>query len=348
MNKIRIAINGFGRIGRTFFRTVYGRSEFDIIAVNDLGDAKNLAYLLKYDSVYGRAPFSIEVKTQDRKPVFVLDEQKNIFVLKQKDPRLLPWKEFDIDIVVESSGVFDTYEKSKAHLEAGAKRVVITSPVKDDPIGIVGGTVLMGINDADLKTCDISSNASCTTNAASPLIEILNETVGIEKALLNTVHSYTASQGLVDSADKDHDLRRGRAAAHNLVPSSTGAAIAVTKAVTDLYGKFDGIAIRVPTISGSITDVTFIAKRDTDAKEVNTILKKAAQEERWKKIFSVTDEPIVSTDILGTTYASIADLSFTRVVGGNLVKVLAWYDNEMGYAYTLAEHVLKSGQHLKN
>ncbi|MDP3726434.1 MAG: type I glyceraldehyde-3-phosphate dehydrogenase [bacterium] len=347
MNKIRVAVNGFGRIGRTFFRAAYGRPEFDIVAVNDLGDAKNLAYLLKYDSVYGRAPFSVEVKTQDRKPVFVLDEKKIVSVLKQKDPRLLPWKELDIDIVVESSGVFDSYEKSKAHLESGAKRVVITSPVKDEPIGIHGGTVLMGVNEANLKTCDISSNASCTTNAASPLIAILNETIGIEKALLNTVHSYTASQGLVDTTVKDHDVRRGRAAAHNIVPSSTGAAIAVTKAVTELQGKFDGIAIRVPTINGSITDITFIAKRNTTIKEINDILKKAAREERWKKIFSVTDEPIVSSDIVGTTYASIADLSFTRVVDGNLVKVLAWYDNEMGYAHTLAEHVLKSGQYIK-
>ncbi len=345
--KIRIAINGFGRIGRTFFRAVYGRPEFDIVAVNDLGDAKNLAYLLKYDSVYGRAPFSIEQKFQDRKPVFVLDEKQIVFVLKQKDPRLLPWKEFNIDIVVESSGVFDSYEKSKMHLEAGAKRVVITAPAKDEPVGISGGTVLMGVNEDYLKTCDISSNASCTTNAASPLIAILNETVGIEKALLNTVHSYTASQGLVDGAVSDNDLRRGRAAAYNIVPSSTGAAISVTKAVTELEGKFDGIAIRVPTISGSITDITFIAKRNTDAKEINNILKKAAHEERWKKVFAVTEEPIVSSDIVGTTYASIADLSFTRVVDGNLVKVLAWYDNEMGYAHVLAEHVLVSGRHIK-
>ena len=347
MEKIRIAINGFGRIGRTFFRAVYKRPEFEVIAINDLGDAKNLAYLLQYDSVYGRAPFSVEVKTQDRKSVFVLDEKKNVFVLKQKDPRLLPWSSLNIDIVVESSGVFDTYEKSKAHLEAGAKRVVITAPVKDEPIGVAGGTILMGVNEDNLRTCDISSNSSCTTNAASPLVVILNETIGVEKELLNTVHSYTASQGLVDSGVQGHDFRRGRAAAHNIILSGTGAAVGVTTAVTELQGKFDGIATRVPTLCGSITDVTFIAKRNTTVKEVNDILKKAAREERWKKVFTVTEEPIVSSDIIGTTHASIADLSFTRVVDGNLVKVLAWYDNEMGYAHVLAEHVLKSGRYIQ-
>ena len=346
MAKTKIAINGFGRIGRSFFRVAYERPELDIIAVNDLGNPQNLAYLLTYDSAYGRAPFKIEVGSQNNKPVFVLDGKKTIFFTSQKEPRLLPWKELGVDIVIEASGVFDDFEKSKPHLQAGAKRVVITAPVKDEPIGIQGGTVLMGVNEEKLKTCDISSNASCTTNAASPLIAILHENIGIYKALLNTTHSYTATQSLVDGAVKDHDFRRGRAAAHNIIPSHTGAAIAVTKAFPALDGLFDGIAIRVPTITGSITDITFLAKRDVTAEEVNNILRKAADEERWKRVFAVTEEPIVSSDIVGSKYASIADLSFTRVVGGNLVKVIAWYDNEMGYTYSLVEHVIKSGQYL--
>jgi len=346
MAKIKIAINGFGRIGRSFFRVAYSRPELDIVAVNDLGDPHNLAYLLTYDSAYGKAPFDIKVGSQNNKPVFILDGKKTILFLDQREPRLLPWKELGVDIVVESSGVFDGFEKSKPHLQAGAKRVVITAPVKDEPIGIDGSTVLVGVNDERLKTCDISSNASCTTNAASPLIAILHEKIGIEKALLNTTHSYTATQSLVDTGVKDHDYRRGRAAAQNIIPSHTGAAIAVTKAFPALEGLFDGIAIRVPTITGSITDVTFIAKRDVTAEEVNAILKEAATKERWKTVFSVTEEPIVSSDIIGSKYASIADLSFTRVVGGNLVKVLAWYDNEMGYTYSLVEHVVKSGEYL--
>ena len=207
---------------------------------------------------------------------------------------------------------------------------------------MVGATVLMGINEDKLQNCNISSNASCTTNAGSPLVQILKESVGVEKALLNTIHGYTATQSLVDSPNKK-DFRKGRAAAQNIIPSTTGAATATTKAIDGLDGKFDGIAIRVPVIAGSIVDVTFLAGRVTSAAEVNDILKKAALEERWKKIFTVTEEPLVSSDIIGNSYASIADLSFTRVVGGNLVKVLAWYDNEMGYTHSLVEHVVKSG-----
>ena len=342
---IRVAINGLGRIGRSFLRVASSRSEIEIVAVNDLGDVENLAYLLKYDSAQGR--FAKDVFAKSGSDPKIVVDRKEIAFLSVKEPSELPWKKFDIDIVVESTGVFAEYEKSKPHLVAGAKRVVITAPVKNEaPEGVAGVTVLMGINEDKLQTCDISSNASCTTNAGSPIIQILHEAIGIEKAVLNTVHGYTATQALVDSPAKG-DFRRGRAAAQNIIPSSTGAAIATTKAITDLEGKFDGVAMRVPVITGSIADITFVAKRSTNVEEVNEILRVAVGETRWKNIFSTTDEQIVSSDIIGSTYASIADLSFTRVVDNDLVKVLAWYDNEMGYTHALVEHVIKSGSYIK-
>lgn len=344
MKKTRVAINGFGRIGRAFFKVAKSREEIDIVAINDLGDLENIAYLLKYDSVYGQSDFDIKVVTGDNQKLVV--DGKEIAFLSERDPLKLPWKELDIDIALESTGVFTSYEKSKVHLEAGAKRVVLSAPVKDEPPeGIDGATVLIGVNEDRLKTCDISSNASCTTNAGSPLMQILNESVGVEKALLNTIHGYTATQHTVDSPNMK-DFRKGRAAAANMIPTTTGAAIAVTKAIPDLVDKFDGIAIRVPLLTGSLADITFLSKRKTSAEEVNDILQKATGEERWKKVFSTTNEPIVSSDITGSHYASIADLSFTRVIGGDLVKVLAWYDNEMGYTYALVEHLIASGKHI--
>jgi glyceraldehyde 3-phosphate dehydrogenase len=342
----KIAINGFGRIGRAFMRVAYGRPEFEVVAVNDLGNAENLAYLLKYDSVYGRAPFEVAASEHS-----LIVGGKDIPVYAEADPSKLPWAKLGVDIVVESTGFFTSYEKSKVHLDAGAKRVVITAPVKDEaPEGIAGATILVGINDDKFKNVTISSNASCTTNAASPLVQILDEAIGIEKAVLSTTHGYTASQNLVDGPVKKakykDDFRDGRAGAHNIVPSSTGAAIAVAKAVPNLAGKFDGISLRVPIIAGSIADVTFISKKPTSVEEVNTALKKAAASDRWKPIFSVTDEPLVSSDIVGAPFASIADLSLTRVIDGNLVKVMAWYDNEMGYTHALVEHVLRLAAHL--
>lgn len=340
MKTIRVAVNGGGRIGRAFMKIAYERPEIEIVAVNDLGDIENIAYLLKYDSVYGKAPFEVSV-SDDKK--YILMGDKKVLMVSEKEPSKLPWKDLNIDVVVESTGLFTSFEKAKMHLDAGAKKVVVTAPMKDDPQPeIPGATVLMGVNDDRLSTCTISSNASCTTNAASPLIAILDESIGIEKAILNTVHGYTATQSLVDGPSKK-GFREGRAAAHNIVPSSTGAAIAVTKAFTSLAGLFDGVSMRVPVIAGSIVDVTFIAKRETTAEEVNSLLKKASSEDRWKKVFAVTEEELVSSDILGSPYGSIADLQFTRVVGGNLVKVLAWYDNEMGYTYTLVDHVVKTG-----
>jgi glyceraldehyde 3-phosphate dehydrogenase len=341
MKKIRVAINGFGRIGRAFTKIAKDRQEIELVAVNDLGNIQNFAYLLKYDSAYGVSPFDVTVNEKNNS--IVIDGQEVKFV-SEKDPTKLPWKDLNIDLVVESTGLFTSAEKAQAHIVAGAKRVVISAPVKDSADSqFQSATVLMGMNEDKLETCQISSNASCTTNAGSPLIAILDETLGIEKALLNTVHAYTASQALVDGPSKK-DLREGRAAAMNIVPSSTGAAIAVTQVATQLAGKFDGISIRVPVVVGSIVDITFISKRETNAEEVNGILKKAAAEPRWHGIFTVSEEDLVSSDIKGNRHASIADLAFTRVVGGNLVKVLAWYDNEMGYTHTLVEHVIKAGR----
>jgi glyceraldehyde 3-phosphate dehydrogenase len=341
MKKIRVAINGFGRIGRAFLKVARERQEIEIVAVNDLGDIKNFAYLLKYDTAYGVSQFDVSVN--EEKGALVVDGAEILFI-SEKEPTKLPWKKLDIDVVVEATGLFTSSDKAQAHIDAGAKRVVVTAPVKDGADSIVKGeTVLMSMNEDKLENCRISSNASCTTNAGSPLIAILDETIGIEKALLNTVHAYTASQSLVDGPAKK-DLREGRAAAQNIVPSSTGAAIAVTQVMPKLKGLFDGISIRVPVVTGSIVDITFISKRDTTAEEVNGLLKKAAGEDRWRNIFTTTEEPLVSHDIIGNRHASIADLAFTRVVGGNLVKVLAWYDNEMGYTYTLVEHVIKAGR----
>lgn len=343
MKTIRIAINGAGRIGRAFYKVASTRPELEVVAVNDLADIKNIAYLLKYDSAYGRSGLDIKVR-DDNKALIV--NGKEVSYLSEKDPAMLPWKDLQIDIVVESTGFFTSYAKASAHIKAGAKRVVISAPAHDEAgAANVTATVLMGINEEALETCDISSNASCTTNASSPVIQILNETIGIEKAILNTTHSYTASQSLVDGPAKK-DFKEGRAAAHNMVPTSTGAAIAVTKAVPSLVGKFDGISIRVPTIAGSIADTTFIAKRPTTVEEVNSILKKAAQDPRWQKTFAITEEPLVSSDIIGDPHASIADLGLTRVVDGTLVKVMAWYDNEMGYTHSLVEHVIAAAKNL--
>jgi len=333
--KIKVGINGFGRIGRAFLKVAWERPELEVVAANDLGDVKTMAYLLKYDTVYGKWKYDIKVEGQD-----IVIDGKKVKVLLEKDPAKLPWRDLGVDVVVESTGFFTTYESASVHLKAGAKKVVITAPAKGEG---VGETILMGVNENKFGTSDITSNASCTTNAASPLIAILDEALGVEKAILNTVHGYTASQALVDGPSKK-DFREGRAAAQNIVPSSTGAAIAVTKAFTKLEGLFDGISIRVPVVAGSIVDVTFISKKQTSAEEVNEILKSAAKEKRWQGIFTTTEEPLVSTDILGSPYGSIADLALTRVIGGNLVKVMGWYDNEMGYTYTLVDHVIKTGR----
>jgi glyceraldehyde 3-phosphate dehydrogenase len=344
MKKVRVAINGFGRIGRAFVRQAMEMPEIEVVAINDLGNIENLAYLLKYDTVYKKSNFEVKV-LEDKKLQLVSHEKvQEVAFVSEKNPENLPWEKFAVDVVVESTGLFTKFLDAEVHIKAGARKVVISAPAKDEPVNDEQATVLMGINDERLKVCHVTSNASCTTNAASPLISILDETLGIEKALLSTTHGYTASQALVDAPNKK-DFREGRAAAQNIVPSSTGAAIAVTKAFPKLSNLFDGISLRVPVPAGSIVDVTFISKKNTTALEVNEILKKAAKNKKWEGIFTVTEEDLVSSDILGEPYASIADLGFTRVVGGNLIKVLAWYDNESGYTRTLIKHVLEIGQY---
>ena len=338
MAKARVAINGFGRIGRLFFRQAFENSDLEIIALNDLGDVENLAYLLKYDSVYGR--YGKDIKADLPSGTLFVDG-KPIKFLQVKDPTQLPWKDLNIDIVIESTGLFDEYEKSKVHLAAGAKRVVITAPAKDDD-GPDGQTVLMGVNEDNAKTCAITSNGSCTTNSASPVIQVLSENLGIVKAMLSTVHAYTATQALVDGPIRGgHDYRKGRAAAHNTVPETTGAAISVARAIPEMKGKFDGVSFRVPNIAGSISDITLLAKRPTTVDEVRKIMTDAAASPRWQGILKVTNDQLVSSDIVGEPYGAIVPLDLIKVVDGDLVKVLSWYDNEAGYVSTLIKHVEK-------
>jgi glyceraldehyde 3-phosphate dehydrogenase len=335
---IRVAINGAGRIGRAFIKAAHGRGELEVVALNDLTSIENIAYLLKYDTTYGTTPYEIKVKDATT----LIIDGKEVKYLSVKDPATLPWKDMNIDVVVESTGFFTEYDKAEAHVTAGAKKVVISAPAKGEPRNATEGMVLLSVNCDSLKEKIISSNASCTTNASSPVISVLHEALGIEKAILNTTHAYTTSQALVDGPSKK-DMREGRAAAMNMVPSSTGAALAVGKVITDMKDKFDGISVRVPVVAGSLADITFISKRDTTVEEVNKILIEASKTDRWAKRLGVTEEQLVSSDIVGTTFGSMVDLNMTRVVGGNLVKVLAWYDNERGYTETLVDHVIKTG-----
>ncbi len=333
---VKIAINGFGRIGRSFFRAAFSLPEFDIVALNDLTDTKTLAYLLKYDSVYGRY----------QKPVQALDgflevDGKKIKVLAEKDPAKLPWKDLGVDIVIEATGLFTKADKAQAHLDAGAKKVIVTAPAKG---GVV--TALIGVNENSFeKSVSVTSNASCTTNSVAPLMAILLESLGVEKASMITAHGYTASQKLVDGPD-EKDLRRGRAAAVNIVPSTTGAAEAVIEVLPELKGKFDAVAMRVPTISGSLSAMTVLVKKKTTREEVNDIFKKAAETPRWSKILKYSEDALVSTDIVGEPYGSIFDSQLTKVTDGNLVQVFSWYDNESGYTATLLEHVKRVAENI--
>jgi len=334
---MRIAINGFGRIGRIFFRQAFGYPNFEIIAINDLSDPQNLAYLLKYDTVYGPYEKSVEVK--DNK---LIVDGKEILIFKETDPTKLPWKDLDIDVVVEATGVFTEYEKAKAHLAAGAKRVVITAPTKDE----ITPTFTPGLEDlAKISSLGenefITSNASCTTNSVNPVLAILMKRIGIKKAILTTIHAYTATQNLVDGIVKGHDFRRGRAAGLNIVPSTTGAAEATVRVIPSLKGKFDGISIRVPVICGSLSDITVLTERPTTVEEINNIFKEEAQKPEWQGILKVVEEEIVSSDILKEPYGAIVDLTLTRVVDGDLVKVFSWYDNEWGYCAMLIKHIEK-------
>ena len=338
MANVRVAINGFGRIGRLFFKAAFELPGIEIVALNDLGDVENLAYLLKYDTVYGRFDKEIKADLPNGKLTVA---GKEINFLQIKDPTQLPWKALNIDLVVESTGLFDEYEKAKVHLTAGAKRVVITAPAKDED-GEAGQTVLIGVNENNFKIAPITSNGSCTTNSASPVIQILSENPGIIKASLSTVHAYTATQALVDGPIRGgHDYRKGRAAAMNTVPETTGAAISVARAIPELKGKFDGLSFRVPNITGSISDITFIAKRPTTVEEIAQILTDAANSERWKGILQVTRDQLVSSDIIGQPFGATVPLDLIKVIDGDMVKVLSWYDNEAGYVSTLIKHVQK-------
>ncbi|MEK9170581.1 MAG: glyceraldehyde 3-phosphate dehydrogenase NAD-binding domain-containing protein, partial [Patescibacteria group bacterium] len=311
MKKTRIAINGFGRIGRLLFRQIWGNKELEIVAINDLGDIENLAYLLKYDSVYRQFKEGVKIDGD-----CLVVAGKKIKVFQEKDPAKLPWKKMDIDIAVESTGVFESFEKASSHLKAGAKKVVLTAPAKDEERADAK-TVLLGVNEKEFKKCRITSNGSCTTNAASPVAAIMAETVGIKKAVLNTVHAYTATQSVVDGPARGKDFRRGRAAAQNMAPSTTGAAISVARALPELKGKFDGVAVRVPVVCGSLVDFTFMAKKKTSVKEINDIFKKAAKDPRWKGILKTVDDQIVSSDIVGEPYGAVIDLKFTQVIDGD-------------------------------
>ena len=340
----RVAINGLGRIGRAFLKLALTRPEFDVVAVNDVGEPANLAYLLRYDSVYGRYDEQVELSDGPEPGLHIGEHRMRL--LQERDPARLPWTALDIDVVVEATGAIETFERARAHLGAGARRVVLTAPAKDAD-SADARTALAGINFETLASVPLSSNGSCTTNSASPVIQILHESIGVRKAMLNTVHGYTATQSLVDAPARGSDMRRGRAAGVNIVPASTGAAIAVTRAIPALAGRFDGIALRVPVVAGSLSAIVFVAARPTTAEEINSLFDAAARDPRWERVLAVTREQIVSTDILGDSHAAIVDLSLTKVVDGDLCSVYSWYDNEMGYTHSLVEHVLAVSAHLQ-
>ncbi len=327
---INIAINGFGRIGRAAFKIALAHEGINVVAINDLGDIKNLAYLLKFDSVYGR--YGQEVTVEDGNLVV---GGKKIKVCQEKDPAKLPWGELGVDVVLESTGVFTEKEKASAHLTAGAKHVIITGPTKSEDLP----TVVLGVNDKDLVGAQIVSNASCTTNCAAPMMAVLNNVFGVEKAILTTAHAYTATQSIVDGPGGKGDFRRGRAGAINIVPSATGAAVAATRTIPELKGKFDGVSLRVPVPVVSISDITALLKRNVTVEEINQAFKEAATNPLYQGVLAVTEEESVSTDFIGDPHSVTLDLTMTRVVDGNLVKIMGWYDNEWGYSNRLIEQV---------
>lgn len=327
---IKIAINGFGRIGRAAFKIALAHEGIEVVAINDLGDINNLAYLLKHDSVYGR--YGQEVSVADGQLVV---GGKHVKVCQEKDPAQLPWGAMGVDVVLESTGVFTEKEKAAAHITAGAKFVIITAPTKSEDMP----TVVLGVNEKDLTGAQIVSNASCTTNCAAPMMAVLQNVFGVEKALLTTAHAYTSTQSIVDGPGGKGDFRRGRAAAINIVPASTGAAIAATRTIPELKDKFDGVSLRVPVAVVSISDITALLKKNVTVEEVNEAFRQAAQNPIYRGVIAVTEEEAVSTDFIGDPHSVIMDLSMTRVVDGNLVKIMGWYDNEWGYSNRLIEQV---------
>lgn len=329
--KIRVAINGFGRIGRAAFKIVLDKwtSRMEVVAVNDLAPAANLAYLLKYDTVYGRYGNKVSASGHN-----IIVAGKKYPVLAKPDPRRLPWKKLKVDVVLECTGLFVKDGKAAMHLKAGAKRVIVSAPVKGQ--GDIA-TYLLGVNEEKLKKDRVISNASCTTNCIAPVAKVMVNSFGVDKAMMTTIHSYTADQRLVDAPHKD--ARRGRHAAQNIVPTSTGAAAALGAVIPELQGLFDGLAIRVPTAVVSLADFTFVLKKKVTKEQVNRALIRASQSKKMKGILGVTSDPVVSSDFIGDPRSSIVDLSLTNVVDGNMVKIISWYDNEMGYAYRLVEMI---------
>jgi len=332
MNTIKVAINGFGRIGRLTFRAMIDNPKMELVAVNDLTNSKTLAHLLKYDSVHGKFPY--EVKSEGDN---IVVNGKTIKVFAEKDPSLLPWKDLSIDVVVESTGVFRTREKIQKHIQAGAKKVVLSVPsaTKED----VDVTIVLGVNDKDLKDSHlILSNASCTTNCLAPVAKVLHDNFGIVKGLMNTIHSYTNDQIILDAPHSD--LRRARSAAVSIIPTSTGAAKAIGLVIPELDKKLDGYALRVPTPDGSVVDLTCELARNVTKEEINEAMKKAA-EGPMKNILEYCVDPIVSADIIGNKHSSIFDSLLTQVIHGNLVKVVSWYDNEVGYSNRIVDLIEK-------
>ncbi len=325
----KIGINGFGRIGRNAFKLAFDRSDLEIVAVNDLTDTKTLAYLLKHDSNYGTYKYDVSYDDTG-----IIVNGQHVKVTAEKDPAALPWGDLGVELVIESTGRFTEKETAELHIKAGAKRVIISGPTKSEGVD----TIVLGANEDKVEGAShVISNASCTTNSLGAVMAVLDAEFGVQKSLLTTVHSYTASQMLQDAPAKD--IREGRNAAENIVPTSTGAAIAVTKTLPQLEGKFDGLSIRVPTPVVSISDVTVLLERDATVEEINAVFKKASAEPYYQGILGVSEEPLVSRDYIGNSHSGIVDLLLTKVVGGNLAKVMVWYDNEWGYSNRLVELV---------
>ncbi len=344
---IRLAVNGFGRIGRQTLRALLEKyekgetslEEIELVAVNDLTDPKTLAHLLKYDSVYGilsnRISFSTETKQKELAGEIFVDNL-SFGVISEPDPKKLPWKKLEVDIVIESTGRFTDRDSAKAHLEAGAKKVIISAPVKGGGVG----TYVIGVNMDKLSSREtIISNASCTTNCIAPVMKILNDKFSIKKSLMTTTHAFTADQSLVDGPHRD--LRRARSASINTIPTTTGAAIAATETIPDLKGKFDGLSIRVPVPVGSLSDITMLLGREVTVEEINAVITEECEKPEWQGIITYTNEPVVSSDIIGNSHSAIVDLPLTQVVDKTLAKVVAWYDNEWGYSHRMIEQVIK-------
>lgn len=336
---IRVAINGYGRIGRVAHRVILEKysQEIEVVAINagSSTDAKGWSYLLKYDTVYG--PLDSKFKVASSEAAIIIND-KQIPLFSQKDPALLPWRDLNVDVVIESTGHFTTEEKLKAHLTAGAKKVVLSAPIKEGSVA----TYVLSVNDKDYQGENLINNASCTTNCITPVAKIMVDHFGVEKAMMTTIHGYTSDQRLQDGGHKDY--RRARAAGLNIVPTSTGATIAAGKVLPELQGIFNGLAIRVPVTVGSLSDFTFLLSKNTTKEEINEVFKKEAENPVYKGILEVTEDPIVSSDIIGNSHSAIVDLSLTQVVSGNLAKVIAWYDNEYGYANRLVEEVIMVGK----